>query len=90
MAVTILIPSNLQYLTAGQRKVVSEGQTVQEAFDALEAQHAGVKAKIFSGDDLRSFISVYVNQKDVRNIDGLQSRLNDGDELAIIPAMAGG
>ena len=91
MAITVLIPSNLQHLTGGERRVRIEGATVAEAIAALERQHVGVKSKLVNGDDqLRSFISLFVNQKDVRTLEGLKSPLKDGDELAIIPAMAGG
>ena len=91
MAVQIKIPTPLRKLTGGADVVEVDAATAGAALDALEAKHPGIKTKICDDSGkVRRFINVYANQEDIRFQDKLETALNDGDELAIIPAIAGG
>jgi molybdopterin synthase sulfur carrier subunit len=89
--VTVLIPTPLRRFTGGDAKVVVVGSNVAEVLDALEAAHPGIGERL--RDDtgqLRRFVNVFVNGQNVRDGDGVATRLSVGDEVGIIPAMAGG
>ena len=89
--VTVKIPTPLRTLTAGAAKVPAEGATVGEVLEYLETQHGGLKAKLMGNDGkLRRFINIYANQDDIRFLDNLDTELADGDEVTIVPAIAGG
>ena len=91
MAVTVLIPTPLQNLTNGQAAVQAEGSTVSEVMNSLEAQFPGVRGRLYDDNNrLRRFVNVYVNSEDIRFQDNEQTAVKDGDELSIIPAIAGG
>ncbi len=91
MAVTILIPAPLRRFTNEQASVQVEAGTVAEALAALDAEYPGIRDRICEPDGrLRRFVSVFVNGRDVRSLEGLETPLRDGDEVGIIPAMAGG
>lgn len=91
MAVTILIPTPLQRLTNGQAEVKAEGSTVQEVVNAMEAQFPGIKERLCDeSGKLRRFVNVYVNNEDIRFHQNEDTPVKDGDELSIIPAIAGG
>jgi MoaD family protein len=91
MAVTVIIPTALRQYAGGQREVRVEGATIGDALQQLTTQYADFGRQIF-GDDgsLRSFVNVYRNDDDVRYLDGLATPVSDGDEVSIIPAIAGG
>ncbi len=91
MGITVLIPTPLRNLTNEQESVEAEGANVAEVFDSLEAKHPGLKERLVDdAGELRRFVNVYVNQEDVRFKDGKDTALSDGDELSIVPAIAGG
>ena len=91
MAVKVLIPTTLQQLTNNQATVECTGDSVQEMIDSLEINCPGIKARICDEKgNLRRFVNFYVNSEDIRFLDGANTALNDGDEVSIIPAIAGG
>lgn len=91
MAVTVRIPPALRSLTEGADEVSVEGGTVRAAIDSLEAAHPGIKERVMSdeGKVLR-FVNLFVGEEDIRMLDGLDTEVKDGDDLSIIPAIAGG
>ena len=90
MAVTIKIPSQLRAATDGEGELEVEGSTVGEALDAVFDQHDGLRERITEDGTLRRFVNVYVSGEDIRFQDGLETALEDGDEVTILPAVAGG
>ena len=90
MAVTVYVPTPYRSLTAGEARVKVVGQSLAEAIDGLEASYPGFRARIYEDGELRHYVNVYVNGEEVRSLEGLLTPLNDGDEVAIIPALAGG
>ncbi len=91
MSVNVLIPTPMRGLTNDQEQVDADGATVQEVIDHLQAQFPGLKERLCDDDGkLRRFVNVFVNGEDIRFQDGPQTSLKDGDELSIVPAVAGG
>ena len=91
MALKVLIPTPLQQLTNNQAVVECQGSTVGEMLDSLETNCPGIKARICDeSGNLRRFVNFYVNSEDIRFLDGANTVLHDGDEVSIIPAIAGG
>lgn len=91
MPVTVLIPTPLQKLTNGNAEVTAEGNKVGDIVDALEAQFPGIKERLCDGTGkLRRFVNVYLNNEDIRFEQNEETPVKDGDELSIIPAIAGG
>jgi molybdopterin synthase sulfur carrier subunit len=91
MAITVRIPTPLRRVTDGQDKVDTEGTTVRQIIDSMESQYPGIKERLCDEDgNLRNFVNVYVNGEDVRFLDGVDSETGDGDEISIVPAVAGG
>ncbi|MDQ3572687.1 MAG: MoaD family protein [Actinomycetota bacterium] len=90
MAVTVKIPSQLRPATSGEGEVQVEGSTVGEALDAVFTEHDGLRERITEDGTLRRFVNVYVSGEDIRFQDGLDTQLSDGDEVTILPAVAGG
>ncbi|MFN4179094.1 MAG: ubiquitin-like small modifier protein 1 [Armatimonadota bacterium] len=91
MAVKVRIPAPLQSLTGGAAEVEVQGKTVREVIDALEQNYAGIKARLCDENgELRRFVNVFVNDQDIRFLQGLDTELKDNDEISIIPAIAGG
>jgi MoaD family protein len=91
MALKVLIPTPLQQLTNNQAVVECEGSNVTEMLNSLESNCPGIKARICDeSGNLRRFVNFYVNSEDIRFLDGANTALNDGDEVSIIPAIAGG
>ncbi|WP_205697521.1 ubiquitin-like small modifier protein 1 [Conexibacter sp. SYSU D00693] len=91
MAATIRIPPVLRPSVGGEREVSADGSTVGEVLVAFTEANPGVKAQVF-GDDgqLNKFLNVYLNQEDVRVMDGLDTPVTEGAVLQLLPAMAGG
>jgi sulfur-carrier protein len=86
----VRIPTVLRKHTDGQNKVQAEGGTVREVFASLVAANPGIEDQLFDGDQVRGFINVYVEDEDIRYIDGLDTSVEDDSEIAIMPAVAGG
>jgi len=90
MTVTVKIPSQLRGVTEGEGEIRVDGGTVGEALDAVFEQHVGLRERITEDGGLRRFVNVYVSGEDIRFQDGLETELSDGDEVTILPAVAGG
>lgn len=87
---TVRIPTVLRKHTDGQSTVEADGSTVGEVFGALRQQHPDLGEQLLDDGDVRGWINVYVADEDIRYIDGLASSVQDDDEIAIMPAVAGG
>jgi len=90
MAIEVRIPTILRTYTDGAKSVTGSGATLAELIDDLEANHPGIKDRLIDGEDLRRFVNVYVNDEDVRFTGGLGTSLGDGDQVVVLPAVAGG
>ncbi|MBE9030116.1 MoaD/ThiS family protein [filamentous cyanobacterium LEGE 11480] len=91
MAVKVLIPTPLQKLTHDQATIECDGTTIQELIDSLEANAPGIKGRLCDDSGkLRRFVNFYLNSEDIRFLDGEATALQDGDEVSIVPAIAGG
>ncbi len=91
MAVVVRIPTPLQKFTKNQAEVQIESSSIQGMLDALEGHFPGIRERLCDDHGaIRKFINLYVNDEDIRFIDGEKTSLKDGDEVAIIPAIAGG
>ncbi len=91
MAVSVKIPTPLRRLTDQQSTVSAEGADVAAMVDSLEVSFPGVKARLCDETgELRHFVNIYVNGEDIRYLDGISTVLSDGDEVSIVPAVAGG
>ncbi len=91
MAVTVRIPTVLRKHTGGEKAVEGEGATIKELLADLATRHGGLTDAVTADDgQLARFVNVYLNDEDVRFLDGADTALKDGDELSILPAVAGG
>ncbi|TWP52617.1 MoaD/ThiS family protein [Lentzea tibetensis] len=90
MAVTVSIPTILRTHTGGEKSVAAEGSTLAEVIESLETNHGGLKARLVKEGVLHRFVNVYVNDEDVRFAGGLEAAVKDGDNVTILPAVAGG
>ena len=94
MAVEVRIPTILRTYTGGEKAVSGQGSTLAELIDDVEGRHPGLRARIVDEKDsstaLRRFVNVYVNDEDVRFTGGLDTSLGEGDQVVILPAVAGG
>jgi molybdopterin synthase sulfur carrier subunit len=90
MAIEVRIPTILRTYTDGAKAVTGEGGSLAELIDDLEASHPGIKERLIDGAELRRFVNVYVNDEDVRFMGGLGTELSDGDQVVVLPAVAGG
>ncbi len=90
MSVTVKIPAQLRSVTDGEGEIEVDGATVGEALDAVFNQHDDLRERITEDGGLRRFVNVYVSGEDIRFQDGLGTQLQDGDEVTILPAVAGG
>ena len=91
MSVKVRIPTPLQKLTNNQAEVQIEAKNVNELLAGLEKQHPGIKERLCDAEGkLRRFVNVYVNEEDIRFLQGQDTALKPGDDISIIPAIAGG
>jgi sulfur-carrier protein len=91
MAVTVKIPTQLRSVTGGEAQTdVEEAATVGDVLDGLYERYDGLRDRIAEDGDLRRFVNVYVGGEDIRFLDGLETAVGDGDEVTILPAVAGG
>ena len=91
MSVSVRIPTILRTYTGGESEVTAEGSTLAEVLDDLEANHAGIKARILDEQGaIRRFVNVYVGNDDVRFLDALDTKTPEGTQVSVIPAVAGG
>ncbi len=91
MAVTVRIPTPLQEFTQNQDAVEIDGNTVKEVLGNLDEQFGGMRQRLYDEEGkLRRFVNIYVNQEDIRFLQGEETEVKEGDELSIVPAIAGG
>ncbi|WP_159784674.1 MoaD/ThiS family protein [Sodalinema gerasimenkoae] len=91
MSVTVLIPTPLQKFTGDRPKIDCEAGSIAELIDALEGSCPGIKARLCDEQGKpRRFLNFYVNSEDIRFLENTETPLNDGDEVSIVPAVAGG
>ncbi|MGH3463203.1 MAG: MoaD/ThiS family protein [Kribbellaceae bacterium] len=94
MTVEVRIPTILRTYTSGEKAVTGAGTSLSALIDDLDENHPGLKERLVednNGDsDLRRFVNVYINDEDVRFIGGLDAELSDGDQVVVLPAVAGG
>jgi sulfur-carrier protein len=90
MSVTVKIPTQLRAATDGESQVEVEGSNVGEALDAVFAAYGDLRERITEDGTLRRFVNVYVSGEDIRFQQGLETAINEGDEVTILPAVAGG
>ncbi|NEB93416.1 MoaD/ThiS family protein [Streptomyces bauhiniae] len=90
MAIEVRIPTILRQYTDGRKAVEGAGETLADLFADLETRHAGIQGRVVDGGQLRRFVNVYLNDEDVRFVDGIDTKLSDGDTVTILPAVAGG
>lgn len=90
MSVIVRIPTPLRTLTGGEEQVQAAGADVKTVIESLEAQHPGMRDRLLDEKGVRRFINIYLGEEDIRFLDGLATQVKDGDELSIVPAIAGG
>ncbi len=91
MSVRVRIPTPLRRYTAGQEEVTASGTTVATILEDLERRHPGIKERICDeAGKVRRFVNIYINGDDIRFLDSLETPVKDGDEISIVPAIAGG
>lgn len=90
-SVQVLIPTPLRRFTNGESKVEAVGATIGDVLDSLDETYPGLTERIREDDgQIRRFVNIFVNGKNVRELEGAESPIKPGDEIGIIPAMAGG
>jgi MoaD family protein len=90
MPVEVRIPTILRTYTNGEKAVDGAGDNLSALIDDLEARHPGLKERLIENGDLRRFVNVYVNDEDVRFLGGLEAPVAEGDQVVVLPAVAGG
>ncbi|NEQ27006.1 MAG: MoaD/ThiS family protein [Microcoleus sp. SIO2G3] len=91
MTVKVLIPTPLQKFTQDKATIECDGGTINELLDSLEQNCPGIKGRLCDDQgQLRRFVNFYVNSEDIRFLDGANTTLKEGDEVSIVPAVAGG
>jgi sulfur-carrier protein len=91
MSVLVRIPTPLRAITKGQGELKSDAASIKELIDQLEQEYSGLRARLCEDDgNIRRFINVYVNEEDIRFLQGPATPLKAGDEVSIVPAIAGG
>ncbi|MBI4531124.1 MAG: MoaD/ThiS family protein [Candidatus Latescibacteria bacterium] len=91
MSIRVRIPTPLRRLTQNQSDVEARGSTIQDLIDDLDSQYSGMKERLLDeSGEVRRFVNIYVNEEDIRFLEGKQTPLKEGDSISIIPAIAGG
>ncbi len=91
MAVKVLVPTPLQKFTQNQATIECSGDNIKELLDSLEDNCPGIKERLCDEQgNPRRFLNLYVNSEDIRFLEGVETTLKDGDEVSIVPAVAGG
>ena len=90
MSIEVRIPTILRTYTGGEKAVEGSGATLAELIDDLEGKHPGIKDRLIENGDLRRFVNLYVNDEDVRFTGGMGTSVSDGDQVVVLPAVAGG
>ncbi len=90
MPVEVRIPTILRTYTGGAKAVDASGSSLSALIDDLEANHPGIRERLIEDGDLRRFVNVYVNDEDVRFTGGLGTPVGEGDQVVVLPAVAGG
>jgi len=91
MAVKVQIPAPLRSLTGGQAEVEVDAADVSGLIEGLDRRHRGLKERLCDADgNLRSYVRIFVNDEDIRFLGGEQYKFQDGDEILLIPSIAGG
>ncbi len=91
MSISVRIPTPLRRVTNGADKVDVSGDTLGEIIGSLDSQYPGIRGRLCDEEgELRNFVNVYINGEDVRFLDGLGTATKSGDEVSIVPAVAGG
>ena len=91
MSATVRIPTPLRKVTNGADRATVEGNSISEIIESLDNQFTGIKKRICEDSgELRSFVNVYVNGDDIRFSDGIDTSISSGDEISLVPAVAGG
>jgi MoaD family protein len=90
MSVTVRIPTPLRTLTGGEESVSVPGATVRAVIEAMEAKHPGMRERLLDEKGVRRHVNLYLGDEDIRFLDGLDTALKAGDEISIVPAIAGG
>lgn len=90
MAVKVRIPTPLQRLTQGKEEVEGKAGTIMDLINDLDSKFPGIAERISEGGKIRRFVNIYVNEEDIRFLQAEQTNVKDGDEVSIVPAIAGG
>jgi sulfur-carrier protein len=90
METIVRIPTPLRTLTGGSDEVTAVGDTVGELLEDLERRHPGIRERLLDERGVRRFVNIYLGEEDVRFLDGLKTRVKAGDQVSIVPAIAGG
>jgi sulfur-carrier protein len=90
METIVRIPAPLRTLTGGKEEVAVAGATLGEIIENMEQQHPGIRARLLDEKGVRRFVNIYVGEEDTRFLGGLKAPVKAGDEISIVPAIAGG
>lgn len=91
MSVQVIIPAPLRRLTGNKDEVSASGGNIKEVFQDLEKQYPGIWERLYGEDgSIRRFVNVYVNEEEIRFLNGEETKVKEGDRISIIPAIAGG
>jgi len=90
METIVRIPAPLRTLTAGKAEVTVAGATVGEIIEEMERKHPGIRDRLVDEKGIRRFVNIYVGEEDTRFLGGLKATVKPGDEISIVPAIAGG
>ena len=91
MAVSVRVPTPLRRFTAGVDEVPADGASIKAVIEDLERRHPGMRERLLDEKgDIRRFVNIYLNGDDIRFLDAINSKVKDGDDISIVPAIAGG